>query len=132
MMRSFGVGFASGIITAAGFAFLVIQGFPGTAKVSEGYTVTYRVISVANQHYKSGTGASLTFTNAQGGSQQETIYIPWENSFRAAPGAHLYISAQNYDGWGNITAIILVDGREVRRSESSGRFAGTTASVRCC
>src|SRR5215813_8286631 len=78
----------------------------GSTFDSTPHTVTYRVEGTGT------TSASVTYSN-QGGdtAQKNVVRLPWSESFEARTGAFLYISAQNKQDYGSITAIIVIDGR---------------------
>ena len=92
---------------------------------SQDHAVTYLVEGAATQ-------AAVTYTNAQGGTQQQRVRVPWQMSLRAERGAFLYVSAQNEGRSGQITVRIVVDGGDFRASDSSGAYAVATASGACC
>src|SRR5690606_5532568 len=74
-----------------------------------------------------GSGA-MTYSTPDGGTEQVTARLPWSHSFRAPVGTTLYLSAQNQESSGDITASILLDGTVWRRSNSSGGYTIATAS----
>jgi hypothetical protein len=80
-------------------------------------------------------GVSLTYQNAQGGTEQREATLggrePWIKRLIVRRGANLYISAQSVSpGFRSITAKILVEGVEVKSSNSSGEYVIATASGR--
>lgn len=81
----------------------------------------------------SGTGlASLTYSNAQGGTEQKEVQLPWSTSFAVRDGAFLYLSAQNKEEHGSITVDILVDRQILKTSTSEGGYTIASASYSCC
>ncbi len=76
--------------------------------------------------------ASLTFTNAQGGTQQGVAPLPWRTEFTGIANNFLYISAQNERDSGTVSVAIFVDGVRVKTSQSSGAFVIATTSATCC
>lgn len=88
-------------------------------------TVTYHVVGEGTD------SASLTYENSEGGSQQETVRLPWQKTFSVQEGDFLYISAQNQDDRGTIAVQIRVDGRDFKTSQSSGAYTIATASGSC-
>lgn len=72
--------------------------------------------------------ASLTYTNGSNGTEQRTVDLPWSASFEGTPGQHIYLSAQNQEDTGSVRVTISVNGREVKRSDSSGAYAIATAN----
>jgi hypothetical protein len=87
------------------------------------YSVTYKVTGTASR-------VSLTYENAQGGTEQTSARIPWDKSFTTGRGNFLYISAQNKGEIGSVTCQIWVDGVKWRESTSYGAYAITTCSGR--
>ena len=86
--------------------------------------VTYRV---------DGTGrASLTYSNATGGTEQREVTLPWTQTFDGSPGEFLYLSAQNEEEYGGVVASISINGRVVKDATSSGGFTIATVSDTCC
>lgn len=89
------------------------------------HTVTYSVEGTAST-------VSLTYNNNQGGTEQETVTVPWTRNITAKDGDFLYISAQNQDESGDVVVRIIVDGQEIKHSNSSGRYSIASASGSCC
>lgn len=85
------------------------------------YLIGYRVTGTTS-------AASLTYENAQGGTEQKKVSVPWDTSFYAAPGAFLYLSAQNEREVGSITCEILVDNKVVKTSTSGGGYTIASCS----
>jgi hypothetical protein len=77
--------------------------------------VTYRVTGTA-------LSASLTYQNAQGGTVQRTVGLPWEASETFKDGDFVYISAQNQGDSGGVTTEILVDGTPWKKTTSDGAY----------
>lgn len=91
---------------------------------SQTYKVTYRV---------DGEGpASVTYSNATGGTEQREVKLPWTETFDSRPGQFLYVSAQDNGGIGLIVCSISVNGRIVKDATSKGEYAIATVSDRCC
>jgi len=95
------------------------------------FEITYKV-------FGSGTSeASLTFETPEGTSQQ-VVTLPWQRSYSFPAGSFVYLSAQNEEDYGCITAQILVDveveGRTWRESwkkvESCGGYVIASVSGR--
>jgi hypothetical protein len=78
------------------------------------------------------TEAALTYTNAQGGTQQEKVSLPWERDEVFPNGQSVYISAQNQKDWGAIKVEILLNSIVVKSSTSSGAYVIARASGKCC
>jgi hypothetical protein len=89
------------------------------------YFVTYVVDGTVRE-------AGVTYQNDQGGSQQETVQIPWQKSFRMARGSFLYISARNQGSFGCISVRITINGTEFKRSDGKGGYTIASASGSCC
>ncbi|HEV8674946.1 MAG TPA: MmpS family transport accessory protein [Methylomirabilota bacterium] len=79
------------------------------------YKVTYKVTGNAG-------AAKLTYRNAEGGTVQTSVRIPWETSFDAKGGSFLYVSAQNQGTTGSVTCEILLEGETRTTSTSSGAY----------
>jgi hypothetical protein len=118
---------------------LLLAGCEPTPTTPQSYSVIYRV----DGRLASGTQrrlSSVTYTNAQGGHEQEQEpIIPWERIMGVSPGAFLYVSAQDsaysayeHGAYVPLTVVILVSGVEIKRSESRGPHVIATASMRCC
>jgi hypothetical protein len=79
------------------------------------YKVTYRVRGTAG-------AVALTYRNAQGGTEQSSVRLPWELSFDAKGGSFLYVSAQNQGATGSVTCEILLDDESRTTSTSNGAY----------
>jgi hypothetical protein len=88
---------------------------PSVSRGEFTFKVTYRVSGSAEQ-------VSLTYRDAQGGTQQTSAKLPWQHTFDARGGSFLYVSAQNNQNWGAVTCEILIDGEPRTNSTSSGAF----------
>ena len=86
------------------------------------YYATYKV------NGRDGHQASLTYSNAQGGTEQRTVTLPWIKSFEVNDGEFLYISAQNQEDYGWIDVDILLDGARWKDAYSSGAYVIATSS----
>ena len=71
--------------------------------------------------------ASLTYTNAEGGTAQENVTLPWSKEFSAQPGFFAALSAQNSDDHGVITVSISVDGNTLKTTTSQGEYVIASA-----
>jgi hypothetical protein len=70
-----------------------------------------------------GSGiAGLTFRNSSGGTEQNTVSLPWTLEFAARRGAFLYVSAQKQQKYGSIHAEIHVDGRSIQEADSDSAY----------
>lgn len=87
------------------------------------YRVEYQVQGTAR-------GASLTYQNAGGSSEQRDVAVPWDMDFVATPGQFLYVSAQNKGETGTITCNILLNGVVVKTSTSQGAYKIASCSGR--
>jgi hypothetical protein len=83
--------------------------------VSTSYNVTYGVTGTAR-------GASITYENAQGGTEQGDVRIPWFKSYTMKYSDFAYISAQNNYDRGSVTCTITVNGKNWKTSTSSGAY----------
>jgi len=91
---------------------------------STNYKVTYRV---------DGTGrASLTYTNATGGTEQHDVKLPWTMSFDGRYGEFPYLSAQDKGNNSAIVASISINGRVVKDATSTEEYGIASVSDRCC
>lgn len=93
---------------------------------------TYTVVYVV-----SGTGtdrADLTYRDANNGTvQQAGASLPATIQLgNVTAGAFLYISAQNDNNSGTITATIQASGQAIRSTTSTGAFVIATATTTCC
>lgn len=93
-----------------------------SARPRDPYVVVYRIEG------KDAYRASLTYSNAQGGTEQTDVALPWYKTLNVPPGEHLYISAQNLSYQGDISCEIVVNGRSFRKSTSSGEFSIASCS----
>lgn len=88
------------------------------------YKVTYRV---------DGNGpASITYSNATGGTEQQEVRLPWTQTFEAQSGQFLYLSAQDMAGGALVTSSISVNGLVVKDAVSRGGYTIATVSDTCC
>ena len=112
------------------------QPVSAVATLSGGTGSVYVPPATRNAYYVTygvDTGAHVTYTNEQGGIQQETVSGGWSKTFTMRPGNSASISAQIDSEYSdNITVAILVDGQPFRTSTSSGRFAVASARGVCC
>jgi hypothetical protein len=76
--------------------------------------------------------ASITYSNQDGGTEQQEISLPWEKSFKVHNGDFLYISAQKHSGYSSISAVILVNGTIRKTATSQGEHSIATSSYSCC
>jgi hypothetical protein len=87
------------------------------------HTVTYQI---------GGTGRNrvdLTYENASGNSQQETINVPWSIEFQAPAGQFVYLSGQlAVRGASTVTCKILVDGEVLEEATSQGEYVIASCS----
>lgn len=114
-MRRFIVLLAVGSLLAAGCA---------TGPEDPEYSVRYEVTGTCST-------VDVTIENEGGGvSQYADVAVPWRYSFPKAvgPDTFVYVSAQNQQQYGSVTATIYVDGRNWRSSTSSGAYVIATAS----
>jgi hypothetical protein len=72
--------------------------------------------------------ASLTYQNADGGTEQKDARLPWEWSFAAVSGQFVYISGQNAASSGSVTCAILLDHVVVKTSTSDGAYTIASCS----
>lgn len=84
-------------------------------------TIVYHVTGLAKS-------AIVTYTNEQGGTEQQTVPLPWKRIYYMLPGEFAYISAQNQSDKGSVTCSIELDGTTVKESTSSGAYVIATCS----
>ncbi|HNT76392.1 MAG TPA: hypothetical protein PKH77_15360, partial [Anaerolineae bacterium] len=85
------------------------------------YRVTYKITGTASR-------ASLTYQNAQGGTEQTVVSIPWKESLIVESGDFLYLSAQNEGEFGSVTCEIWVNDVKWKESTSQGAYVIATCS----
>lgn len=78
----------------------------------------------------SSSSASLTYTNETGGTEQQEESVAWYKVFAAGRGAYASISAQKKDKFGSVTVKIIVDGVEIKSSESWAEYGIASAHMR--
>lgn len=91
--------------------------------VADSYAVTYSVTGSAEE-------ASVTYENESGGTSQKRVRIPWTETFSAAPGKRLYLSAQNQHRAGTIEVKLQLDGKTVQDASSNEEFGIAKVSGR--
>ena len=96
---------------------------PGSGAASA--TVTYAVSGTTNK-------ASLTYSNSQDGTVQQTVSLPWSIQYTMKAGDFLYISAQNQNESGSVTTDIRINGYAYKNTTSAGAYVIATSSGSCC
>lgn len=95
------------------------SGKPAQAKKAKSanglHTVVYEIGGTARK-------GLITYSTPSGQEQANGAKVPWTKTFKAKGGEILQVSAQN-DGGGTITCKISVDGKMVKKAQSSGQFA---------
>ena len=74
------------------------------------------------------SSVSITLINAQGGTEQDDVPVPYKQQVRLDWGDFAFISAQNRGERGSVTCQILVNGDVWRESTSSGAYKIATCS----
>jgi hypothetical protein len=92
---------------------------------TQSHSVSYEVIGNTD-------GASVTYQNQSGGTEQADVGVPWSKYLVSHDGDSLYVSAQNREDVGSITVRIAVDGKTVKTATSQGGYVIATVSARCC
>lgn len=113
----FGICVIIGVIGAA-------SGGGSSSRSSGSYDVWYKV---------EGSGpADMTYRNASGDTEQDTVRLPWSKRFSARRGAFLYVSAQTNSGEDSATiaCTITANGSTVARANSRGAYHIATCSAR--
>lgn len=90
-----------------------------------GHRITYLVTSGLPSE---GKTISLTWSNAEGGTDQTESSTPWTKELRVSPGFTAYVSAQLGGRGDDIQCEIFIDGTNFKRSSSSGKYAISTCS----
>jgi hypothetical protein len=90
-------------------------------RIAERHTVVYRVTGTTR-------AASLTIQNANGGTEQRDIGVPWDTSFNAGGGQFLYLSAQNKWDAGVVRCDILLDGHVVQSATADAAYGIASCS----
>lgn len=85
------------------------------------HRVTYRVSGTASM-------AGLTYENAQGGTEQHDVALPWSTSLTVDQGAFLYLSVQNQGSFGDVQCEILVDDVAYKQSTTSADYGIASCS----
>ncbi len=87
--------------------------------------VTYEVSGTASR-------VGLTYSNAQGGTEQIEVSLPWKKGFTIEGKTALYISAQNQGEHGSVRTRIMAGSQVIKESSSDGAYKIASASVLCC
>lgn len=93
--------------------------------IANGKRVTYTVTGTAGV-------VGVTYSNAQGGTEQTRVTVPWATDFIGDADKFLYFSAQNRGETGSVVVSITIDGTVRKTSTSDGAFVIATVSDRCC
>jgi len=119
-----------GIILAFAALYALVMSMPSDydkpaqqREASSSYTVKYEVVGVSGS-----TKASVTYENAQGGTEQRDIKLPWSKTYTMERGSFVYISAQNDHEYGGVACRIYVDGVEWKKSESKDEYVIASCS----
>jgi len=107
------LGVAAGLVGIFGFASVMIG--------QQSKPVTYRVAGSARS-------ALVTYSNDQGGTEQQTVPLPWSWPMHVKKGAILQVTAQSQDSAGDVTVDIDADGQNRKEARSSGAYAVASAS----
>jgi hypothetical protein len=81
--------------------------------------VTYKVTGTVH-------GASLAYLNSSGGTEQQTVNLPWQLAFDAPVGTIVYLSAQKEAEWGNVKAEIYEETELLQSAESTSPYGLAT------
>jgi tricorn protease-like protein len=74
--------------------------------------LTYQVTGAADQ-------AEVTYTDADGNSQTETVTLPWEIGFSVGNSADFSLTADNITEQGDISCLVLLDDKELGRADAN-------------
>lgn len=91
-------------------------------KGPETFVITYEVTGTTSS-------VKVSYTNETGGTQQETVSLPWNHKCFVRGSFHAHIFAQNEEKKGTIRVRILLNDQEKKSSVSSGAFVIATASL---
>jgi len=108
------LGVAAGLVGM--FAFFTIT------RGQQAEQVTYRVSGSARS-------ALVTYFNEQGGTEQQTVPLPWSWNSHVNKGAVLQVTAQSQDANGYVTVDIDADGQNLKESRSSGGYSVVSAAA---
>jgi len=89
----------------------------------ESHSATYVVTGTAST-------ASLTYTNASGGTEQNEVSLPWKHEMKVGTGRFLYISAQNKSDYGTVKVELYVDDGLVQSASSDAQYGIASANGR--
>ena len=113
---------AGAIFVCVLLAILSGGGDSGGNPISGKYKITYHVEGTANT-------ASVTYTNEQGGTEQRDVSLPWDSAiYEMEIGDFASIVTQSQDYSSTIICIIEINGKILKRSESSGDFVIATCT----
>lgn len=96
----------------------------GAKVVSSGGTSsnTSKLISVRYEITGTAKRVSVTYSNAEGGTEQGDYKVPFSRTFAMRQGDFAYISAQNGGKSGTVTCQIFFNGVVVKTSTSQGAY----------
>jgi hypothetical protein len=108
---------------------LVYSAFDSGASQSRSSGVVPSSIPVA-YYMVSDHAVEVSYVNGTNGMNNEHVGSYWEKTVALPIGSMAYVTGQNqYDG--SVMVKIVCGGREVKRSQSNGRYAIATASAIC-
>jgi hypothetical protein len=87
-------------------------------------SVTYRV--------RATDTVDVSYPNSSNGMDSEVVFasdMPWEKTVTLPPGKIAYVTAQLKHGYGTVRAEVLVGGKVVDSSESTGAYQLAKASA---
>ncbi len=100
----------------------IVSGINGNGTVSTTHDVKYEITGDASR-------VAITYSNAEGGTEQKEWITPYTKEFTMSDGSFVYISAQSQQsGFATVTCTIYVDGEKYKTSTSSGEFVIATCS----
>lgn len=111
-------------------AFLVLM-FAAIARGCMGYGTDGLLSSTHDITYKiSGSSgqASITYTNQTGGTEQHTVYLPWQLTVKMNQYSVANILAQKTGEAGTITCEVLDNGNPWLKSTSTAAYAVVTCA----
>lgn len=100
----------------------IINGVGSGPSISTAHDVKYEVTGSASR-------VSMTYKNAEGGTEQKEWIVPYTKEFKMKNGDFVYIAAQSVGtGFAEVTCTIYVDGKKFKTSTSSGEFVIATCN----
>lgn len=94
----------------------------GSSSSSSSHQVTYEVSGTTKK-------AMISYMNSQGGTEQGEFSLPYKKVITMSHYDVASLVAQNTNDSGSVTCKIFIDGKEVKKSTSTGAYVLTTCSA---